>query len=203
MRTRHKTAPEQCVEDCKSAVRWLRQHAQNLGIDPNRIAAGGGSAGGHTAAATALVPGLDAPGEDTSISSRPNLLVLFNPVLNTTGLDEKLGLGSRAKRISPNDYLVQGAPPAIIFFGTNDRLLKTAEEYVAKAKPLGLDVELYTAEGMPHGFFNRSPWTERTLYLADAFLVRHGYASTPLPAEPAGGVSMNRIGANPAGEKTK
>ncbi len=60
----------------------LRTHASRLGIEPDRIAAGGGSAGGHVAAATATIPKLDDPADDISISSRPNALVLFNPVFD-------------------------------------------------------------------------------------------------------------------------
>ena len=81
VKSRHGVTPEECVEDAKSAVRWLRQNAAKLGIDPDRIVAAGGSAGGHIAACTALDPGLEAEGEDPKISSKPNALVLFNPVL--------------------------------------------------------------------------------------------------------------------------
>ncbi len=66
------TTPKECVADGKSAVRYLRVNAARLGLDPNRIAAGGGSAGGHVAAATGTLPGLDDPADDTSVSSRPN-----------------------------------------------------------------------------------------------------------------------------------
>ena len=68
------------VKDGKSAVRWIRANAARLGIDPDRLAAGGGSAGGHVAAATATTQGIEEEGEDTSVSSRPCALVLFNPV---------------------------------------------------------------------------------------------------------------------------
>ena len=79
---RHGTTPFESVEDAKSAVRYLRSHADRLGLDPQRIAAGGGSAGGHLAAAAATLPGLDAADEDPSISSRPDALLLFNPVFD-------------------------------------------------------------------------------------------------------------------------
>ena len=88
VKSRQGVTPKECVEDAKSAVRWMRQNAAKLGIDPNRIVAAGGSAGGHIAACTALTPGLDAEGEDTKISSKPNALVLFNPVLRFDGIPE-------------------------------------------------------------------------------------------------------------------
>ena len=46
VKSRHKATPFDCVEDGKSALRWIRTHAKKLGVDPKRIAAGGGSAGG-------------------------------------------------------------------------------------------------------------------------------------------------------------
>ena len=74
------TTPKECVADGKSAVRWVRQHAAVLGVDPQRIAAGGGSAGGHIAAATALTKGFEDADEDAQINCRPDALVLYNPV---------------------------------------------------------------------------------------------------------------------------
>lgn len=45
-----------CITDAKSALRWLKQHADGLGIDPRKIIAGGGSAGGHIASSPPLIP---------------------------------------------------------------------------------------------------------------------------------------------------
>ncbi|MGQ9575436.1 MAG: alpha/beta hydrolase fold domain-containing protein [Thermoguttaceae bacterium] len=196
VKSRHNTTPDRCVEDAKSAIRWLRRNAGDLGIDPERIAAGGGSAGGHIAAAAATVPGFEAANEDPSISCRPNLLVLFNPVLNTTKLGERAGLPELGKKLSPNDHLNKDIPPAILLFGTEDRLLATGEEYIAKAKTLGLAAELYTAEGLAHGFFNRPPWTERTLYLADQFLAKYGYTQGPPRIELKDGPQMKLAGSS-------
>ena len=158
VRSRHGTTPDKCVEDAKSAVRWLRANAAKLGIDPQRIVASGGSAGGHIAACTVTVPGFDAPGEDTSISCRPNLLVLFNPVLNTVPVGEQFGMGELARSISPNHHLSKDVPPTIIFFGTEDRFNEGGKEFIAKAAELGFQARMHMAPGQPHGFFNRSPW---------------------------------------------
>lgn len=176
--SRHGVAPDRCVEDAKSAVRWLRRNADRLGIDPDRIVASGGSAGGHMAACTATTEGLEAAGEDTSVSSRPNALILFNPPLDVVhpriigrlGGDEVL-----ARTISPYHNLKEGGPPTLILFGTADPLIAQVPPYIERARSLGHRVELYTAEGARHGFFNRSPWLERTLRRTDEFLVELGY----------------------------
>ena len=179
VKSRHGVTPKECVEDAKSAVRWMRQNAAKLGIDPDRIVAAGGSAGGHIAACTALTPGLEAEGEDAKISSKPNALVLFNPVLrfrafpqlmDRIGNDEALG-----KAISPTLHLTKDSPPTLIFFGTADRLAAMGDEFMKKSKELGHRAELFTAEGQPHGFFNRPPWLEKTTQRMDEFLVSLGY----------------------------
>jgi 3-mercaptopyruvate sulfurtransferase SseA/acetyl esterase/lipase len=178
VKSRHEVSPDACVEDAKSAVRWLRQHADTLGIDPDRIVASGGSAGGHIAACTAC-PGFDAEGEDQKISSRPNALLLFNPVLRFDGSpelmrrignDEKLG-----KALSPTLHLAKDTPPALLFFGKKDGLLKQGEEYMARSKEVGHKADMFLAEAVGHGFFNASPWRERTLRRADEFLGSLGY----------------------------
>jgi acetyl esterase/lipase len=178
VKSRHNVSPDACVEDAKSAVRWLRQNAATLGVDPDRIVASGGSAGGHIAACTAC-PGLDAEGEDLKVTSRPSALLLFNPVLRFDGVpplmrrvgdDEKLG-----KLISPTLHLTKDTPPALLFYGKNDGLLKQGEEYLAKSKEVGHKADLFLADGVGHGFFNAPPWRERTLRRADEFLASLGY----------------------------
>lgn len=175
----HHTTPEQCVEDAKSAVRWLRQHAAELGIDPTKVVASGGSAGGHIAACTALIDTFDAATDDKSISAQPNALVLFNPALNIDELvRQRQGSAAeiaKAEAITPNRFLRAGTPPAILFFGSQDALKKGADHYLELAKPLGLRAELWVAAGQSHGFFNRSPWTEVTARKADEFLASLGY----------------------------
>ena len=84
VKSRQGTTPKECVMDGKSAIRWIRSNADKLGVDPSRIAAGGGSAGGHVAAATGTVVGMEQPGEDIRVSSRPNALLLFNPVFDNS-----------------------------------------------------------------------------------------------------------------------
>jgi acetyl esterase len=185
VKSRHDVTPVECVEDAKSAVRWLRQNADKLGIDPDAVVAAGGSAGGHLAACTALCPTLDADGEDLQVSSRPNALVLFNPVLRFDSVPQLMSrIGKDAqvgKRISPTLHLAKDSPPVILFFGKDDPLMAQCDEFVAKAKKLGHKTELFIADGVGHGFFNKSPWQERTLRRADEFLGSLEY----LQGEPA------------------
>jgi acetyl esterase/lipase len=198
VKSRHGTTPDKCVEDAKSAVRWLRANAAKFGVDPQRIVASGGSAGGHIAACTATVPGFEAAGEDLSISSRPNLLVLFNPVLNTVAIGEKYGMSEIGRKISPNHYLSKDVPPAIIFFGTEDRLNEGGKEFIRKAKDLNLQAQMYMAPSQGHGFFNRSPWQERTTFLMDEFLAAHGYLQgKPTLDLPPGGQVLTKYEPTP------
>jgi len=193
VRSRQGTAPDKCVEDAKSAVRWVRANAARLGIDPQRIVASGGSAGGHIAACTFIVPGFEAEGEDLSISSRPNLLVLFNPVLDTVAVGEKFGMAEMGRKISPNHFLSKDIPPTILFYGANDQFNEGGKEFIQKTKALGVEARMYLAPDQPHGFFNRSPWLERTAYLMDGFLAAHGYLKgKPTLELPPGGVVLTK-----------
>jgi acetyl esterase/lipase len=84
---RHGRTIYESIADAKSAIRWVREHADEFGIDENLFAAGGGSAGGYLAACAALIKEYDEPNEDLSISSVPNALVLFSPRLVISGID--------------------------------------------------------------------------------------------------------------------
>ncbi len=177
VKSRQNTEPNACVADGKSAVRWLRKNAKRLNIDPERIAAGGGSAGGHVAATTGICDGLDAPGEkDSVISSKANALLLFNPVYD----NGPKGYGhSRAKKwfpaISPAHNISDDDPPTIVFLGSKDSLIpvSTAEKFDADLKAAGIQSELWIYDGQPHGFFNESKNQEAfldTVIKTDEFL---------------------------------
>ncbi len=187
VKSRHGTTPFECVKDGKSAVRWIRKNAVRLGVDPERIAAGGGSAGGHVAAATGTLEGIEQEGEDLSVSSKPNALLLFNPVFDNGpegyGYDR---VKDRYKEISPLHNIREGAPPTIVFLGTRDKLIpvSTAQEYQARMKKAGSVCELRLYEGQAHGFFNyrakgsggeASPYYAKTVVEMDRFLHSLGW----------------------------
>ena len=200
--SRHQVKPTACLADAKSAIRWLRQNAGRLGIDPQRIAAGGGSAGGHLAAATATVPGFDEAGEDLTISAAPNALALFNPALVLAPLDgvdlanfasrvNPERMGTEPRRLSPAHHVKRGAPPTIVFHGKADTTVpySTAEAFTALMTKAGNRCELVGYDGQGHGFFNAARANGRyaeTLAALDRFLVSLGY----LAAVPAGAGSV-------------
>jgi arylsulfatase A-like enzyme/acetyl esterase/lipase len=201
--SRHQVKPTVCLADAKSAVRWLRRNATRLGIDPNRIAAAGGSAGGHLAAATATVPGFDQPGENLQISAVPNALVLFNPALVLSPLagvelqdfESRVGperMGTDPRNLSPAHHVKRGAPPTIIFHGRADTTVPftTAEAFTNAMKTTGNRCELVGYEGQGHGFFNYTRADGRyaeTLAATDKFLVSLGF----LAAVPAGSAATS------------
>ncbi|MGV3639288.1 MAG: alpha/beta hydrolase [Adhaeribacter sp.] len=181
--SRNKTTPFEAVADAKSAIRYLRQHSKKLGLDPERIAAGGGSAGGHLAAAADLTQ-LDEKSEDLRISSRPNALVLFNPVFDNG--PEGYGytrVKDRYQEISPLHNIRKGAAPTLVMLGTKDKLIPvaTAEAYKQKLEAVGTRCELVLYPDQPHGFFNQkkgkaeNKYSRQTLMQADAFLTSLGY----------------------------
>jgi acetyl esterase len=148
VKSRHGTSPLECIKDTKSAIRYVRAHARELGIDPSRIIAAGGSAGGHLAACTWLDGG-DEPGEDLSISSKPNALVLHNPVLGE-------GFGTdffkEHPEFSPILGVKPGWPPTILSCGTKDSTTPyaTAEKFTNLMKIKGNICELIAVKDAEH-----------------------------------------------------
>jgi acetyl esterase/lipase len=175
--SRNGTSPFSCVRDGKAAVRWIRAHADELNIDPNKIVAGGGSAGGHVAASTALIKGVDASCKASGVSARPDAMILFNPVIDTT----KQGYGEGklpgcALELSPVHHVRPGLPPTIVFHGTADTTVpfENVVRFEKRMKEAGNVCELVPFEGQKHGFFNRSRNPKayaQTIKAVDAFLV--------------------------------
>jgi acetyl esterase/lipase len=159
---RHGRTQFESIADAKSAIRWIRKSADELGIDETRIAAGGGSAGGYLAACTAMIKGLDELNEDMSISSIPNALVLFNPrlVMSASGdppltkKDIKYLDGRNIEGISPFHNIYEEAPPTIIFQGTADNLIQEVQQFCEQMKNYGNTCEVVLYEGREHGFFH-------------------------------------------------
>lgn len=184
---RHHSSAFQAMADAKSAIRWVRSHATELGIDPNRIAAGGGSSGGHLALSSAVFESFDETAEDHSISTRPNALVLFNPAVDTTAEGLKDRFGDRGNEASPVHHVRAGLPPMVIFHGRSDTTVPyaTIERFCKAANDAGGACQLFGYEGATHGFFNpsreRGKWYTETLLEADRFLTKIGYLSEPVP----------------------
>ena len=173
-----KGPPLVCCADAKSAMRYVRSHAAELGVDPARIAAAGGSAGGHLAAFTALVAGLDDPADDVKISCKPDALLLFNPVFNNgPGQWGHERVGERFREFSPAHNIGKGAPPTCVFLGDSDKLIgvPVLREYEAAMKAVGARCDAHVYPGAPHGFFNKDPHKSQTIAEADKFLVSLGW----------------------------
>lgn len=183
-----RVAPLVCIQDAKSALRWVRAHASELGIDAARIAAGGGSAGGHLALVAGLVPGFDDPADDLNVSARPAALVLFNPVVNTTeGQAEQFLEGKQTfMDASPSSHVTAAAPPMIIFHGTEDKTvpMTSVVQFQASLQKVGARCDAVFYEGRGHGFFHRESDSEgrsyyETMVAADEFLTSLGWLEGP------------------------
>jgi dienelactone hydrolase len=175
-----------CITDAKSAIRWFKQHAAELGIDPARIIAGGGSAGGHISVLATLNPDLNDPADPKDIDTSVVAYLLFNPAFSP---EDSKDAGADVLR-----YLKKEMAPAIVFFGTKDTWKVGWDAAFAKLKSLGnTTTEEWLAEGQAHSFFNKDPWQSVTLIACDRFLVQQGLLKgEPTRAVPASGEKLVR-----------
>jgi acetyl esterase len=175
---RHRTTPFEAMADARSAVRWVRSRAGELGVDPDRIVAAGGSSGGHIALSAAVFEDLDEPTGGRHISSMPNALVLFNPAVDTSGHER---FGDRGREGSPLQHVRSGLPPTLILHGRADTTVpySEVESFCAESKRMKNDCRVVGYEGAPHGFFNPQnadgKWYREALLEADRFLTDIGY----------------------------
>lgn len=181
VKSRHGVPVVECVKDAKAAIAWVRENAQRLGIDPDKIAASGGSAGGHLAASTGTISGF---GSD----ERPNAMILFNPACTLAPIagwqppGARAGLsterfGVEAQVISPAHHIGPHTPPTLILHGKQDTTVPYASvvAFESVMKQAGRPCKLVGYDGASHGFFNRGEYSAKTLAEADSFLVDLGW----------------------------
>lgn len=175
VKEKHKTTPFESLKDAKSAIRYIRAHANELLIDPSKIVAAGGSAGGHLAAAAATINDYNESTDNTAISCTPDALVLFNPVFdNGPGGYGYERIGEAYKNFSPLHNIKSGAPPTIVFLGDKDHLVpvETAKYYKTIMEKVKSRCDLFVYEGQGHGFFNYKnlEYYKKTVSETDTFL---------------------------------
>lgn len=157
IKARHNTLPFESVKDARSAIRWLREHAETYRIDPAKIVATGNSAGGHLVLATALAEQWNEATDTLNVSATPDLLMIIAGVYDLTVANSKwivkdLGNKDLVEQISPNHLLKKNIPPTFIIHGANDThcLYSTAAYFAKNMRALGNDIEFHTIDGAGH-----------------------------------------------------
>jgi acetyl esterase/lipase len=175
-KSRHSTTPFESVKDAKSAIRYLKIHGDELGIDVSKIVASGGSAGGHLAACTAVIENVNESTDDLTVSAVPKALILFNPVVDTgkKGYGQEK-LAGREFELSPVHHITSIVPVTLIMHGKADTVVpyENVHRFNYLMKQQGNKCTLVGYKKQGHGFFNykKSPkYFKKTLTKTEAFL---------------------------------
>lgn len=170
---RWKKAP--CIVDAKSAFRWFKQHANEFGIDPTRIIAGGGSAGGHIAVVATLAPGLNDPADPKDIDTSVVAYLLVSPAFDNPEFKGN-------EEVDVQRYLKADLPPAFVIFGTADVWKTRWAAVYDKLQSLGnKTTEVWIARNQPHDVMGREPWRRVSYIAMDHFLVKLGLLKSESP----------------------
>jgi len=184
VKSRHGTTPYESVKDAKSAIRFLKKNSSGLSIDTNKMVVSGGSAGGHLAAAVALLSGVNESTDNMKINTKISALILYNAVVDNgpgSGGFEHKRMGKNYLNISPIHHIEKGAPPTLFLLGDQDHLIpvSVADEYKTKMDSVGSRCDVVIYKGQRHGFFNPTEKSNeyylKTTREADKFLVSLGY----------------------------
>jgi acetyl esterase len=160
------------VADARAALDYLIDHATELHIDPQGIAVGGGSAGGHLAAALGSGLPLTSDGARTS-RRRPAAQLLYNPMLDLApGNPDHHLVKDYWEDVSPYHHIDDQVPPTLILVGSRDPEVPvpTAQAFCTKVRSAGglCEIELY--EGESHGFYHKPKYREQTNLRIGEFL---------------------------------
>ncbi len=184
---------QECVDDCRAALAYIRKHAAELGVDPTKIAVMGDSAGGHLAAVLSTIPD-GAP--------LPAAAVLCNPIVDLTdpswipfviggkALEKKAPPEAKiptveqtelAKALSPQFQVRPGLPPTLIMHGADDHVVspEQVERFARAMSAAGNACTLQMIEGARHAFIvpkytAPEALVVETLRKADTFLATLG-----------------------------
>jgi len=180
---RHNSLPFESLKDVKSAIRWVRQHAGDYNIDPDKILVTGKSAGAHLALAATLVDGWNEKSDDRSLSARPDALMLISGVYDLTdgnwihrALRRRGESEDLVEEISPNQLPLKEMPPILVIHGTEDNNVpfETARTFVERMKEANQPCEFHPIEGAGHfmwyGQYGKLVWD-----LQKDFINRLGY----------------------------
>ncbi|MFA9381712.1 MAG: alpha/beta hydrolase fold domain-containing protein, partial [Acetanaerobacterium sp.] len=152
----------QPMEDIKQAIRWLRAHAEEFNLDPDRIAVMGESAGGHLAALTGLVNDdrYDAGNNLDQSSAVQAVIPWYAPVSPVVLQKELVGMGCTREMLPADienydnllDLVSPGMPPFLILHGATDHAVQLShgENLHDALEKAGNDVEMYIIEGADH-----------------------------------------------------
>ena len=173
------------VVDCKAAVRWVRANAAKHGLDPDRIGAIGGSAGGHLVAmlgTSATVASLEGDGGHAGTSSRVQAVVAMATPADLMRMSDRQNIGADlAKLVSPVTHVTKNSAPVLLLHGTKDALVPMAQSelLLEKYRQAGAKAELVKIEDGAHAFWNAAHF-DQTMKLSLKFF-RETLASTPAP----------------------
>lgn len=177
--------PVDCVIDVRSALRWLREHAKEFGVDSAKIVAGGQSVGGQLVLCAAMLDTPNDPKDNLRISPAPNAILSWSGTVNTLEpwCDRLLGnKRSQIWSISPAHNLKPNLPPVIAFHGTKDTMVDfwTVSFFGDEMRALGNHFEIHPYEGRQHYLGDPDPhyarlFDEEILMKTDDFLRRFGF----------------------------
>ncbi len=152
------------IVDCKAAVRWLRANASRYGIDPERIGATGGSAGGHLTAVLAAshkVKELEGDGGNAGVSSRVQAAVAMATPADMSRFAARSGVDAKlATLISPVTHVDRDTAPTLLLHSDTDGTVPYAQSelLLQKLKDHGVPTDLVKIPNAPHAFWNGDQW---------------------------------------------